>query len=164
MTRKPTGDLRRGWTTGACATAATKAALIALWGDGFPSDVGITLPKGETPRFPLAHQARGADWTEAGITKDAGDDPDVTHGALIIARVEPSTGGVEFVAGDGVGTMTKPGLPIPVGQAAINPVPRQMMQGVVAEMAARFGMAPDIRITVSVQADERSHKKPGTRG
>lgn len=150
MTRKPTGDLRRGWTTGACATAATKAALCALWGDGFPRDVGITLPKGETPRFPLAHQAQGDGWAEAGITKDAGDDPDVTHGALIVARVEASDGGVEFVAGEGVGTVTKPGLPISVGEAAINPVPRQLMGDVVAEMAARFGRSPDVRITVSV--------------
>lgn len=159
MTRKPTGDLRKGWTTGACATAATKAALFALWGNGFPTDVGITLPKGETPRFPLAHQAQGDGWTEAGITKDAGDDPDVTHGALIIARVEPSGGGVEFVAGDGVGTITKPGLPIAVGQAAINPVPRQMMQGVVAEMAARFGRKPDVRISVSVPGGQELARK-----
>lgn len=150
MTRKPTGDLRKGWTTGACATAATKAALFALWGDGFPKDVGIILPKGETPRFPLAHQAQGNGWAEAGITKDAGDDPDVTHGALIIARVEPSSEGVQFVAGEGVGTVTKPGLPIAVGQAAINPVPRQMMQDAVAEMAVRFGRKPDVRITISV--------------
>ena len=159
MTRKPTGDLRRGWTTGACATAATKAALFALWGDGFPREVGITLPKGETPRFPLAHQAQGDGWAEAGITKDAGDDPDVTHGALIIARVEASGGGVEFVAGDGVGTVSKPGLPIGVGEAAINPVPRQMMQEVVAEMAALFRRKPDVRITVSVPGGQELAKK-----
>jgi cobalt-precorrin-5B (C1)-methyltransferase len=159
MTRKPTGDLRRGWTTGACATAATKAALFALWGDGFPRDVGITLPKGETPRFPLAHQAQGPGWAEAGITKDAGDDPDVTHGALVIARVEPSEGGVQFAAGDGVGTVTKPGLPIGVGEPAINPVPRRMMQQVVAEMAERFGQAPDIRITVSIPGGKEIAQK-----
>ena len=94
MSRKPTGDLRRGWTTGACATAATKAALDALWGRGFLREVTITLPKGETPTFPLAHTARGDDWVEVGITKDAGDDPDVTHGALIIARVRNGSDGV----------------------------------------------------------------------
>ena len=159
MTRKPIGDLRRGWTTGACATAAVKAALFALWGDGFPREVGITLPKGETPRFPLAHQARGEGWAEAGITKDAGDDPDVTHGALIIARIEPSEGGIEFAAGEGVGTVTKPGLPIGVGQAAINPVPRQMMQDVVAGMAARFGRKPDARITISVPGGQELAQK-----
>ncbi|MBV1902817.1 MAG: cobalt-precorrin-5B (C(1))-methyltransferase, partial [Marinosulfonomonas sp.] len=94
MTRKPTSDLRRGWTTGACATAATKAALMQLWGGGFPADVTITLPRGETPTFALAHQDAGNGWAAAGITKDAGDDPDVTHGALVIARVSASTGGV----------------------------------------------------------------------
>jgi cobalt-precorrin-5B (C1)-methyltransferase len=73
------------------------------------------------------HRAEGTGWVEAGIVKDAGDDPDVTHGALICARVAPSRGGVTFKAGPGVGTVTKPGLPIPPGEPAINPVPRAMM-------------------------------------
>ncbi len=150
MSRKPTGDLRRGWTTGACATAATKAALDALWGSGFPRDVTITLPKGERPCFPLAHQAQGAGWAEVGITKDAGDDPDVTHGALILARVSASAGGVLFKAGEGVGTVTKAGLPIGVGEPAINPVPRAMMTEVIEEQAKRYGQAADILVTVSV--------------
>jgi cobalt-precorrin-5B (C1)-methyltransferase len=150
MSRKPKGDLRRGWTTGACATAATKAALDALWGDGFACDVTITLPKGETPTFPLAHQAQGVAWAEAGITKDAGDDPDVTHGALIIARVQASGGGIVFKAGDGVGTVTKAGLPIVVGEPAINPVPRAMMMQVIEEQAKRYGRLADIAVTVSV--------------
>ena len=145
-----TTGLRRGWTTGACATAAVKAALEALWSGRFPSEVQITLPKGEMPVFPLAHNALGPGWAEAGVTKDAGDDPDVTHGALIIARVMPSVGGVQFVAGEGVGTVTKAGLPIPVGEAAINPVPRQMMTGVVEAEAARFRVSADIEITISV--------------
>ncbi len=150
MSRKPTGDLRRGWTTGACATAATKAALIRLWGGAFPKEVGIVLPKGETPVFPLALADAGEGWAQVGITKDAGDDPDVTHGALIVARVAMSPGGVVFVAGDGVGRVTKPGLPIAVGEPAVNPVPRQMMRDVVLEMAASFGRAPDVTIELSV--------------
>ena len=150
MTRKPTSDLRRGWTTGACATAATKAALIRLWGGAFPAEVGITLPKGETPVFPLALAEAGDGWARVGITKDAGDDPDVTHGALIIVTVRPSESGVTFRAGAGVGMVTKPGLPIAVGEPAINPVPRQMMQAVVHEMAARFGQRHDVEIEVSI--------------
>ena len=150
MTRKPTGDLRRGWTTGACATAATKAALDALWGAGFPRMVTITLPKGETPSFPLAHQEVGDGWAEAGITKDAGDDPDVTHGALIIARVAMSDGGIVFKAGEGVGTVTKAGLPIDVGEPAINPVPRAMISEVIAAQAALYAQRPDICVTVSI--------------
>lgn len=150
MERKPIGELRRGWTTGACATAATKAALSALWGNGFPKSVQITLPRGETPEFPLAHQQLGTDWAEVGITKDAGDDPDVTHGALIIVRVCKSDGGVCFAAGEGVGIVTKAGLPIGVGEPAINPVPRQMISQVIEQQAAKFGQAADVLVTVSI--------------
>ncbi len=150
MSTKPTRELRRGWTTGACATAATKAALIRLWSGAFPDEVGIVLPKGETPVFLLALAEAGQGWAQVGITKDAGDDPDVTHGALIVVKVSRSEGGVLFVAGDGVGTVTKAGLPIGVGEPAINPVPRQMMQGVVDEVAAQFGRTSDVRIEISV--------------
>lgn len=150
MTRKPQTELRRGWTTGACATAATKAALVRLWGGTFPRDVTITLPKGETPCFPLAFCEAGEGWAEVGITKDAGDDPDVTHGALIVVRVSASPGGVVFRAGAGVGMVTKPGLPIAVGEPAVNPVPRQMMADVVAEMAGFYGQTPDVTIEISV--------------
>lgn len=150
MTDETTTELRRGWTTGACATAATKAALMRLWGGAFPPEVGIILPKGETPVFPLALAEAGDDWARAGITKDAGDDPDVTHGALIVVTVSTSSGGVVFAAGDGVGTVTKAGLPIGVGEPAINPVPRQMMVDVVREMAAQFDQPADIRVEVSV--------------
>ena len=142
--------LRRGWTTGACATAATKAALIGLWGGSIPEKVTITLPKGGTPTFDLAETALGPGWAEAAIVKDAGDDPDVTHRAMIRVRVAASAGGVTFAAGHGVGTVTKPGLPIEVGEPAINPVPRAMMDEVVAEVASDYGKTPDIAITVSV--------------
>ncbi|WP_069299605.1 cobalt-precorrin-5B (C(1))-methyltransferase [Neptunicoccus sediminis] len=150
MARKPVSELRRGWTTGACATAAVKAALLALWGDGFPNEVGITLPRGETPVFPLAHRELRDGWAEVGITKDAGDDPDVTHGALVIARVSASAGGVVFKAGEGVGTVTKPGLPIGVGEPAINPVPRQMMRAQVEALAAEHGRRGDVVIEVAI--------------
>lgn len=150
METKYAPQLRRGWTTGACATAAVKAALMALWGDGFPDMVSITLPKGETPDFDLVNTQQGAGWFEVGIIKDAGDDPDVTHGAEVRARVSASAGGVMFKAGEGVGIVTKPGLPIAVGEPAINPKPREMMVAVVAEMAERFGQAADVEITISI--------------
>ncbi len=154
MIDETTKELRRGWTTGACATAATKAALFRLWGGAFEDDVTITLPKGETPVFALALAEAGDDWVRVGITKDAGDDPDVTHGALIVVTVRGSTGGLIFKAGAGVGTVTKAGLPIGVGEPAINPVPRQMMTDVVTEMAARFDQAADVEIEVSVPGGE----------
>jgi len=150
MSRKPTGELRRGWTTGACATAATRAALMQLWGGAFPDVVSIVLPRGETPEFALAHRAEGPGWAEVSITKDAGDDPDVTHGALIVVRVTTSAGGIVFRAGEGVGTVTRPGLPIAPGEPAINPVPRQMMIQAVEECAATYGKQANIEITVSV--------------
>lgn len=142
--------LRRGWTTGACATAGVKAALTRLWGGDWPDPVTIRLPRGETPSFALALRDEGPGWAAAGIVKDAGDDPDVTHGATIIARVAPSGGGVVFRAGEGVGTVTQPGLPIPPGEPAINPVPRAMMDEVVADLAAAHGRSPDVEITISI--------------
>lgn len=150
-------SLRRGWTTGACATAATKSALAALLTGEFIDPVSITLPKGDTPSFALARERSGSDFAEAGIVKDAGDDPDVTHGATVISRVEfgkPGSG-ITFKAGKGVGTVTKSGLPIPAGEAAINPVPRQLMQEVVQELCITRDVAPDIVITLSVPDGEK---------
>ena len=154
MDAEPEKTLRRGWTTGACATAATKAALTAFWGGRFPREVSITLPRGETPVFALALAEHGDGWARVGITKDAGDDPDVTHGALIVVTVSASDGGVVFAAGDGVGMVTKQGLPIGVGEPAINPVPRQMMRDVAAEVAEEFGQSADVTITISVPGGE----------
>lgn len=147
-----TNNLRRGWTTGACATAAAKAAFTALITGTFPDPVQIRLPKGETPAFALAYEGRGEGYARAGIVKDAGDDPDVTHGALIVASVRagPPNAGVTFRAGEGVGTVTKPGLPVPPGEPAINPVPRRMMREVIAEVAAAHGASGDVEVEIAV--------------
>ncbi|MGB7317861.1 MAG: cobalt-precorrin-5B (C(1))-methyltransferase [Planktotalea sp.] len=150
MSRKPDTELRRGWTTGACATAAVQAALGGLWEGRVPGSVQITLPRGETPVFEIAKSEIGDGWAYAAVIKDAGDDPDVTHHALIEARVDCSSGGIVFKGGQGIGHVTRPGLPIAVGEPAINPVPRQMMQAVVVDTAARLGERPDITITLSV--------------
>jgi cobalt-precorrin-5B (C1)-methyltransferase len=154
--RKPDGPLRRGWTTGACATAATAAAFEALLTGRFPDPVEIALPKGERPSFALAHQKRAGDVVTAGIVKDAGDDPDVTHGALVLSSVRPlgPHTGIRFKAGRGVGTVTKPGLPIAPGEPAINPVPRRMMTEIVQAIAARLGGRPDLEITISIPQGE----------
>jgi len=150
---KPEGaPLRNGWTTGACATAATKAAFTALLTRAFPDPVSITLPKGETPAFALSCEGFEHESAYAGIVKDAGDDPDVTHGATVVAtvtRLSPGSG-IRFVAGDGVGTVTKAGLPIAVGEAAINPVPRAMMTAEIEALAAEHQVSPDVEIRISV--------------
>jgi len=144
--------LRSGWTTGACATAATKAACMALFGDGFPDPVSITLPRGETPSFALSLTERGDGWARAAVIKDAGDDPDVTHGATIIATVRhaPAGSGIVFRAGTGVGTVTKPGLPLPPGEPAINPVPRRLMSAEVVAITNRHRCPADLEIEISV--------------
>ncbi|MGI9524285.1 MAG: cobalt-precorrin-5B (C(1))-methyltransferase [Hyphomicrobiaceae bacterium] len=148
--------LRRGWTTGACATAATKAAYELLVTGTAPDPVEITLPKGENPAFALALEECHDDWARTGIVKDAGDDPDVTHGALIVAtlRILPRGSGIQFVAGKGVGTITLPGLALEVGEPAINPVPRQLMRAAIAEAAERHGRATDVQIEISVPGGE----------
>ena len=122
LKRKPEGPLRLGWTTGACATAATKAALTALITGAFPDPVEIRLPRGQMPQFALSLKSLRQNQATAGIIKDAGDDPDVTDKATIIATVTPATpnSGIIFKAGKGVGTVTRPGLPLDVGEAAIN--------------------------------------------
>ena len=152
MSRKPDTDLRTGFTTGACATAAAKAAATALLGSGFPNPVEITLPKGQTPSFDLADASSGDGWARASVQKDAGDDPDVTHGALIqaIVRHGEAGSGTTFKAGDGVGTVTMPGLPIPPGEPAINPVPRQMIADHLATVASNHGTAGDFEVELSV--------------
>jgi cobalt-precorrin-5B (C1)-methyltransferase len=141
---KPEQALRRGWTTGACATAATKAALTALLTGRFPDPVEIALPRGQKVAFALAFEELGADFARAGVIKDAGDDPDVTHGAMLISRVKLLPQGIVFKAGEGVGMVTKPGLPIATGEPAINPVPRQMM----AQVASELGTGAEIEISI----------------
>lgn len=158
---KPDTALRTGWTTGACATAATKAALTALITGEFPDPVEITLPRGETPNFSLAFETLGDGYAMAGIVKDAGDDPDVTHGAIVMAAVRPlpPESGIRFRAGEGVGTVTKPGLPIEVGEPAINPVPRSMMSGEVVALCEEAGLPADLEITISIPGGQALAEK-----
>ncbi|THA63207.1 cobalt-precorrin-5B (C(1))-methyltransferase [Streptomyces sp. A0958] len=152
---KHTG-LRPGWTTGACATAAATAAYTALLSGDFPDPVTITLPRGQTPAFALAVEELADGRATAGVVKDAGDDPDVTHGALVRVGVRalPPGSGVVFRAGPGVGTVTLPGLPLEVGEPAVNPVPRRMIREHIAEVAAAHGGSGDVEVTVGVDDGE----------
>jgi cobalt-precorrin-5B (C1)-methyltransferase len=155
------GPLKRGWTTGACATAAAKAAFTALLTGAFPDPVEIALPNGQRVAFALATQGQEHEAAVAGVIKDAGDDPDVTHGALVLAAVrQGATGsGVSFKAGPGVGTVTLPGLPLAVGEPAINPVPRQMMRDAIAEVARAQGAPADVEIEISIPGGEEMAAK-----
>jgi len=142
-------NLRRGWTTGTCAAAASKAACLALMSGKFPDLVEVTLPGGQVPSFALALEETGDGFARAGIVKDAGDDPDVTHGALIKSTVRRGLpgSGITFRAGEGVGTVTRAGLPLPVGEPAINPVPRKMIAQAIGEVA---GDETDFEVEISV--------------
>ncbi|MCH2076466.1 MAG: cobalt-precorrin-5B (C(1))-methyltransferase [Rhodobacteraceae bacterium] len=149
MGRKPNTELRRGWTTGACAAAAAKAACQMLLSGEILEHVQITLPGGEQPRFSVLTPELGDSWARAAIEKDAGDDPDVTHGALIVVTLRPADQ-LRFAAGDGVGMITKAGLPIPVGEPAINPKPREMIEAMLTEACAPHGASPHFEVEVSV--------------
>jgi cobalt-precorrin-5B (C1)-methyltransferase len=153
---KQQAPLRRGWTTGTCATAAAKAAFAALMTGDFPDPVEVTLPRGTRPSFALAMTRQDEGLAMAGVIKDAGDDPDVTHGALVCATVRAGAPGlgVIFKAGEGVGTVTRAGLPIPPGEPAINPVPRQMIRDAIAEVAAACGRAADAEVEISIPGGE----------
>ena len=155
--------LRTGWTTGSCAAAAAKAAARALVTGEPQTGVDIKLPKkGEERRvgFDVERCELGGDgtWAEAVVVKDAGDDPDVTDGAHVTARVswreEP---GLELDRGDGVGVVTKPGLGLPVGGPAINAVPRRMISYSVEEVLDP--QKRGVRVVVSVPGGEKMAEK-----
>lgn len=143
--------LRTGWTTGTCASAAAKAAAIWLVTGEPPASVEVGLPAGRRVSFPVndvdaAHPHRCA------VVKDAGDDPDVTHGAHItveVAWAPPGAEGVELRAGDGVGVITLPGLGLPVGAPAVNPVPARMIRAAIAEVTGR-----PVIVTISTPGGE----------
>lgn len=130
--------LRTGFTTGACAAAAAKAAAHMLCAAAAPESVEIGLPDGSRARFPVIACRMDGATAQASVRKDAGDDPDVTHNVSIVATVSFVEGEeIRFAAGDGVGMVTKPGLSIPPGEPAINPGPRRMIRAAVREVTER---------------------------
>src|SRR5258707_4101648 len=162
MAREEASPLRRGWTTGACAAAAARAAFGALLTGEFPDRVTIRLPRGQRPSFPLALAELHRGSARAGIVKDAGDDPDVTHGATIVAELAwgPPGWGVAFAAGEGVGTVTRAGLQLGIGEPAINPAPRAMIREALADLAEANGAPPpDVTVTLAIPGGERLAEK-----
>ena len=153
--------LRRGWTTGACAVAASKAAYIGLLTGNCPNEITIHLPKGQTPTFNIAYQDIDQQSVSAGVIKDAGDDPDVTDGILIISRIERSNenNGIKFIAGEGVGTVTLSGLPLNIGEPAINPGPRKMITKNIKEIANSYRDIPNINLTIEVPEGRKIARK-----
>ena len=154
--RDETGEqpapLRSGLTTGSCATATSLAAARLLLSGISHDAVEITLPKGKKVQMRLEFCRLTDTGAEAGTIKDAGDDPDVTHGALLYSQVRlTAESGIHFVAGQGVGTVTRPGLVLAVGEPAINPVPRKMITEHLQHLAAEHHYNGGFEVTVNVQ-------------
>ena len=145
-----TKELRRGWTTGACATAASKAAYIGLLTGQIPNEIEILLPGGQKPVFRIIESNLSNSTATAAVKKDAGDDPDVTHGAIVRVTTR-SADGLEFIAGDGVGIISKPGLPISIGEPAINPGPRKMIEKNLQIVAEQHTL--DLNVSVEISID-----------
>jgi cobalt-precorrin-5B (C1)-methyltransferase len=148
--RVANSKLRRGWTTGTCATAAAKAACLLLRDGDAPSEVEVPLPRSDQrPSFAVERCELDGDAAVGVVVKDAGDDPDVTHGAHLTARVAlRDAAGLELRGGPGVGTVTKPGLGLDVGGPAINAGPRAQIAAAVAEVfdTGEVGVVVEVRV------------------
>jgi cobalt-precorrin-5B (C1)-methyltransferase len=158
MDRAPTPEekkrLRTGFTTGACAAAAAKAATRLLVRGEVSVEIETTLPNRMRVRFPLRRCERQDELAVASVIKDAGDDPDCTHGAELVATVAlRATPGVEIRGGAGVATVTKPGLGLEVGGPAVNPIPRRNITEMVEEELAGSPHAGAV-VTLSVPGGE----------
>ena len=123
----------------------------------------IILPRGQQPEFTLEVMEQGDGWARAAVRKDAGDDPDVTHGALVVVTVRQTGLGFSFKAGEGVGTVTRPGLPISPGEPAINPVPRQMIIDALTEIAVQQGVATNFEVEIAIPGGEEIAKQTWNR-
>ncbi|WP_337860843.1 cobalt-precorrin-5B (C(1))-methyltransferase [Ferroplasma sp.] len=153
-------NLHYGYTTGACATAATKAALNMLITGKTVNSVQINLPAKKTANFLIEHQLINNNYCIAAVKKDGGDDPDVTTGLYIYSRIEFSTEpGIKIAGGEGIGTVTKEGLPIKPGNPAINPVPLKMIRYTVNEILEFNNITCGIKITISAPGGEEVAKK-----
>lgn len=178
-----TTHLRTGYTTGTCAAAAAKASAIGLLTGTIPDAVEIDTPIGKALKLTILEKGLGRGFAKCAVKKDAGDDPDVTHGCMVFARVElippqppfekGGNGGIIIEGGDGVGVVTKPGLQIPPGEPAINPVPRRMITDALSECGVSKGKYSDLnsairnpqsafsslRVTISVPNGEEIAKE-----
>lgn len=154
----PTPQLRKGYTTGTCAQAAAKGAMLMLTSKEVVERVEVETPSGVRLTLGLIEPSWGDNWARCGVIKDAGDDPDVTHGHAIHAEVKLSPGeGVEIQGGVGVGKVTKPGLAVPPGEWAINPVPRRMIAQEVAAL-----LPPGLKALVTIHVPEGEKLAPRT--
>ena len=143
--------LRTGYTTGSCAAGAAKAAVQMLLGDEAVRQVRLHTPKGIELYLEVEKPARGLDWVSCAVRKDSGDDPDVTDGVCVYAKAEKTKEpGVRLRGGEGVGIVTRKGLGLAVGEAAINPVPRKMIREAVESVCSSYGYQGGIAVVISI--------------
>ena len=142
--------LRRGYTTGSCAAAAAKAAAEMLLSQKHIASVTLTTPGGVVLTLDVADAECTADSAGCAVQKDSGDDPDVTNGCFVHARVLKAAAGIRIDGGEGVGRVIKPGLDQPVGAAAINSTPRRMITAACAAVCAAHGYAGGLDIVISI--------------
>lgn len=149
--------MRKGFTTGSCAAAAAKAAAMGAVGGAIPDKVEISLPSGRRVQFKIHDRKVLNGRGRCAVVKDAGDDPDVTNGMKVVAEVMILTNDeINVCGGDGVGTVTKPGLQVPVGEAAINPVPRAMIR---REVEGVLAPGTGARVVISVPGGDKIAQK-----
>ncbi len=147
--------LRCGYTTGSCAAAAAKAAAYMLLSGKELCQVELMTPKGILLRLEVKDAVREPDSASCAVQKDGGDDPDVTNGILVCAKVQETEAlGIQIDGGEGVGRVTRPGLDQPVGEAAINQVPRRMIRESVESVCGQFSYEGGLRVTISVPGGE----------
>ena len=152
--------MRYGYTTGSCAAAACKGAAEILLGRKKISAVKLMTPKGIPLTLQLQDIQIGEEMVSCAVQKDAGDDPDTTNGLLIYASVKKTDGpAITVEGGDGVGRVTRPGLAQKVGEAAINPVPREMIQKAAREVCGKYGYEGGLSVVISVPGGEETAKK-----
>ena len=152
--------LRRGYTTGSCAAAAAKAASYMLLGGEAVPEVLLMTPKGIQLNLEILDVAKGENWVSCAVRKDGGDGPDATNGILVYARAEKrQEPGIGLDGGTGVGRVTKPGLEQPVGSAAINKVPREMICREAQAVCDHFGYEGGLDIVISIPEGERVAEK-----
>ena len=158
---KSKGKLRTGFTTGTCATAASKAGILAIINQQSLNNVDVILPKRDKINIQINSCNFSKDNAQCSVIKDGGDDPDVTHGAEIFVNISltDKIGSIEIDGGKGVGRVTKPGLGLEIGTAAINPTPKKMILENIQEVGEEVLGKNGIKIVVSVPTGEELAKK-----
>ena len=151
--------LRCGYTTGSCAAAAAKAAAICVLSGEIPDRVTLPTPKGITLTLDVLEPEITAEYAKCAIKKDSGDDPDITNGILVYATVTKAESGITITGGEGIGKVTKAGLDQPVGEWAINSVPRKMIAEAVSEAAKKYGYNGGFTVGISIPGGAELAKK-----